>query len=130
MGLTERRDPQTEACPNRRSASIDANLWRDRRHHHVIGRRWSFGDGQDAVFFGCNWNLVGQGQVTYTLDLTKPDWCGPTACFDLQATNINFVTPWTPLPSTVELRIERLAFGVDPSQALPQGARIGTSACQ
>ena len=49
MGLTERRDPQTEACPNRKSASIDANLWRDRRHHHVIGRRWSFGDGQAAV---------------------------------------------------------------------------------
>jgi hypothetical protein len=89
----------------------------------------SMGRSVGSDFFGCSWNLVGQGRATYALDLTKPTWCGPTACFDLQATVVSFITPWTTAPSTVELRIESLVFDVDSAKALPQGARIGTAAC-
>jgi hypothetical protein len=83
-----------------------------------------------ADFFGCSWNLVGKGQGTYPIDLAQPAWCGPTACFDLQATSANFLTPWTTELSTVELRITGLTLGVDPSRALPSDGRIGTMGCE
>ena len=90
----------------------------------------SVGRSEGSDFFGCSWDLVGKGQATYTLDLTEPAWCGPSSCFDLQAANVSFVTPWASEPVTVELRIERLAFGVDPTRPLPQGGHIGTTTCE
>jgi len=39
----------------------------------------------------CTWNLVGLGDSEYTIDLSSPNLCGPSACgFDLQVTSVSF----------------------------------------
>ncbi len=89
----------------------------------------SLGRQEGSEFVGCSWDLTGTGKGSYVIDLTQPEWCGPTACFDMQASTVNFLSPWTTTPVTIELRIESLTLGVDPTRALPQAGRIGTAAC-
>jgi endoglucanase len=83
----------------------------------------------EAVFYGCVWDLLGNGESVYTVDLLSPDWCSPESCFDMLAEGLAFSN--TPSASTADLYIDinSVVFQVNPDNPLPPSGQIGTEAC-
>ena len=89
---------------------------------------FSFGRTEDE-YHGCSYDLVGAGSTTYVVDLLEPAWCGPTSCFDMQATGLAFSNAWSAAEGSIDLQIDSVEFQTDPDRPLPEGGQIGTVAC-
>jgi hypothetical protein len=64
--------------------------------------------GHDQI--GCSYVLTGEGDTTYTVDLSDPDWCVPTLCeYDLHANGVAVNSEWDH-QGEIELIVKSLSF--------------------
>jgi hypothetical protein len=56
-----------------------------------------------------------------------PDWCGPTACFDLQSDGVGFNNRWSTSAGPLDIVMRSVSFRTNPDKPVP--GRTGTTAC-
>lgn len=82
----------------------------------------SLGRGSGLAWHGCNWNLTGKGDAIYTIDLSHPNYCGPTMCqFDLQVQGLALNAPYgSEAGTSADIEVRRIEF-------LKKGSGTGTT---
>ena len=104
-------------------AAFDGNVAQGQSFSFVLGRNVA------GAFYGCSWNLTGQGAATYVVDLLHPDWCGPTNCFNMQADGAGFNNAWSPSTTSTDIEVDSFKLRANSANPLATGGQIGTSTC-
>lgn len=104
-------------------AAFDGNIAQGQSFSFVLGRNVA------DVFYGCFWNLTGQGAASYVVDLLHPDWCGPTNCFDMQADGAGFNNAWSASTSSTDIEADSFTLRTTSANPFATGGQIGTSTC-
>jgi len=97
----------------------------------ALGQVFSFTLGRNVAgaFYGCSWNLTGQGAASYVVNLLQPDWCGPANCFDMQADGVGFSNAWSQAAGSIDIEIDSFELRTNAAKPVAAGGQIGTSSC-